>query len=97
MVRSCDVVIGQYGNFCYWSIHQCQVNDRLALMSFSCPVVGCFTIITNVKSIFFNHDFPEGRIPQHLASWLPLYAMGIKISCEDSANLPKAILPVQHT
>jgi len=89
------MVVAQYGPFGYWSIRQRQVDDRLALMTFSCPVVGGFTIFSNFQSVFVNHVFPERSIPLHLASWVPSYAMGVKASSEDGAPLPNDSQPVQ--
>jgi len=49
----------------------------------------------NLRSIFVNFVFPECSILLHLASWVPLYAMGVEVSCKDSATLPNGSLPVQ--
>jgi hypothetical protein len=95
MVGSCGVVVGQYGPFGYWSIRQRQVDDRLALMTLTCPVVGGFIIVSNFQSVFVNYIFPEHSIPLHLASWVASYAMGVKVSSVDGAPLPNDSPPVQ--
>jgi hypothetical protein len=87
----------QYGPCGYWPIRQRQVNDRLAFMTFSCPVVGGFSIISNFQSIFVNHVIPQGSIPLHLASWFPSSDMGVNVSSEVNASLPNDSLPVQHS
>jgi len=95
MVRSGGVVIGQDGPLYCWSVCQCQVDDRLAFLVLSCPMLGGPAIISKLQSILVNHVFPESSIPLHVASWVPSFAVGIEVSREDSAALPNDSLPVQ--
>jgi len=85
MVRSSGVVIGQYGPLYYWSICQRHVNDRLAFMVLSRPVVGRPAVISNLQSVLVNHVFPESSILLHLASWVPSFAVGVEVSYKDNA------------
>jgi len=57
-------------------------------------MVGWPAVISNLHFVLVNHAFPEISIPLHLASWVPLFAVGVEVSCEDSANLPNDSLPV---
>jgi len=64
-------------------------------MTFSCPAVGGFTIVSNFQSVFINHVFPERSILLHLASWVPSYNMGVNVSSYDCATLLNESQPVQ--
>jgi len=64
-------------------------------MTFSCPVVGGSSTISNLQSIFVNHIFPECSIPLHLPALVPSCATGVEVSSKDSATLPNDFLPGQ--
>jgi len=95
MVRCSGVVIGQSDLLYDWLIYQHPVNDWLACLVFSCPMVGGSGIISNLQSIVVTQVFPENSIPLHLASLVTLFPVGIKVSCQDSATLPTDSPPVQ--
>jgi len=51
--------------------------------------------MSNFKTNFINHMFPECSIRLHLASCVPSYGMGIEASSEDSGALSNDSLAVQ--
>jgi len=66
MVVSRGMVFGQFGIFCFWLVCQHQVDNQIVSITFSCPMVGGSTIISNFEFIFLNYIFPECTIPLHL-------------------------------
>jgi hypothetical protein len=97
MVGSSGVINGQYGSPDYWSICQCQVDNRLAFLVLSCPMVGAPAISANLQSVLVNHPFPESSNLLHMASWVPSFAVGIEVSCDISATVVvgKRLPPLQ--
>jgi hypothetical protein len=66
------VVIGLYIAFRDWSICQSQMDDQLASIVPSCPVVGRAAIISNFQSIVINHICVESSIMLHIECRIPL-------------------------
>jgi hypothetical protein len=69
MVGSGGYAIGQYGPLCYWSILQHQIDDQLAFIVLSCPMVGRPAMMSNVRPSLVNYLMPEWPILQYWRSW----------------------------
>ena len=89
------MVVCPYGALDYWSVSQSPVDDRLAFLVLSCPIVGGPAVISNVQSILVKHVFPEHSIRPQVPHEVPSFAVGVEVSREGSAALPNDSFPVQ--
>jgi len=87
------MVIRQYGTFLHRTVRKCQVNDQLTYVALSFPIVCESPIITYFQSILANHCFLQGGIPLHMAHQVPLTAVGVDVSRDDSSAVPNDGMP----
>jgi len=83
------VDIGESGPQYYWSICQCQVDDRLAFHILSGLILVGPVIIPQLHSILVNHAFPGCTTLLLLKSWVPSFAVVVEVSCQDRAHQQK--------